>query len=57
MSSTAILKCNHCGDSRWPLHSHPNAPSVLLTLPDRDRTAGFFLARMRRVGGDGGGRL
>jgi 16S rRNA (cytosine967-C5)-methyltransferase len=42
---------------RWPLHSHPNAPSVLLTLPDRDRTAGFFLARMRRVGGDGGGRL
>jgi 16S rRNA (cytosine967-C5)-methyltransferase len=34
--------------SEWPAYSHPRAPRFLLTLPDRDRTAGFFIARMRR---------
>jgi 16S rRNA (cytosine967-C5)-methyltransferase len=35
----------------WPAYSHPLAPRFLLTLPDRDRTAGFFIARMRRSSG------
>jgi 16S rRNA (cytosine967-C5)-methyltransferase len=35
----------------WPSHSHPRAPRFLMTLPDRDRTAGFFIARMRRKSG------
>jgi 16S rRNA (cytosine967-C5)-methyltransferase len=32
------------------IHTHPRAPKVLLTMPHRDRTAGFFIARMRRMG-------
>ncbi len=31
-------------------HIHPSMPEALLTMPHRDRTAGFFIARMRRVG-------
>jgi 16S rRNA (cytosine967-C5)-methyltransferase len=31
-------------------HIHPRMSQALLTLPHRDRTAGFFIARMRRVG-------
>jgi 16S rRNA (cytosine967-C5)-methyltransferase len=31
------------------IHTHPRAPRLLLTMPHRDRTAGFFVARMRRV--------
>ncbi|HXP99419.1 MAG TPA: hypothetical protein VN845_05055, partial [Solirubrobacteraceae bacterium] len=31
------------------IHLHPHAPKVLLTMPHRDHTAGFFIARMRRV--------
>jgi 16S rRNA (cytosine967-C5)-methyltransferase len=34
----------------FPDHAHPRAPNVLLTLPHRDHTAGFFIARMRRAG-------
>lgn len=30
-------------------HPHPNMPKAVLTMPHRDRTAGFFIARMRRV--------
>ena len=26
-------------------HTHPRSPKVLLTMPHRDRTAGFFIAR------------
>ncbi|HEX5309143.1 MAG TPA: 16S rRNA (cytosine(967)-C(5))-methyltransferase RsmB [Solirubrobacteraceae bacterium] len=37
--------------SQWPAYAHPRAEHFLLTLPDRDRTAGFFIARMRRVAG------
>ncbi|HEX4837541.1 MAG TPA: RsmB/NOP family class I SAM-dependent RNA methyltransferase, partial [Solirubrobacteraceae bacterium] len=40
-----------------PAHAHPRAPKVLLTLPQRDRTAGFFVARMLRVGEPSAGRL
>lgn len=36
---------------QWPSHSHPQARRFLLTLPHRDRTAGFFIARMRRSSG------
>jgi 16S rRNA (cytosine967-C5)-methyltransferase len=33
---------------RWPAHAHPHEQGALLTLPHRDRTAGFFVARLRR---------
>ncbi len=33
-----------------PAYTHPRLTGALLTLPHRDRTAGFFIARMRRVG-------
>jgi len=39
------------------IHTHPRAPKVLLTMPHRDRTAGFFIARMRRIGDASPGRL
>ena len=32
------------------IHTHPQAPKFLLTMPHRDHTAGFFIARMRRIG-------
>jgi 16S rRNA (cytosine967-C5)-methyltransferase len=31
-------------------HTHPRVEKMLLTMPHRDHTAGFFIARMRRVG-------
>lgn len=31
-------------------HPSPRAPQTVLTLPNRDRTAGFFIARLRRRG-------
>lgn len=37
--------------NQWPAYAHPSAERFLLTLPGRDRTAGFFIARMRRVAG------
>jgi 16S rRNA (cytosine967-C5)-methyltransferase len=39
------------------IHTHPRAPNVLLTMPHRDHTAGFFIARMRRMGEPPTGRL
>jgi 16S rRNA (cytosine967-C5)-methyltransferase len=39
------------------IHTHPRAPKTLLTMPHRDRTAGFFIARMRRMGDPPTGRL
>jgi 16S rRNA (cytosine967-C5)-methyltransferase len=38
-------------------HIHPSMSKALLTMPHRDRTAGFFIARLRRVGGPSMGRL
>jgi 16S rRNA (cytosine967-C5)-methyltransferase len=38
-------------------HTHPRAPKALLTMPHRDHTAGFFIARMRRIGEPSPGRL
>jgi 16S rRNA (cytosine967-C5)-methyltransferase len=32
------------------IHTHPRVPKFLLTMPHRDHTAGFFVARMRRMG-------
>jgi 16S rRNA (cytosine967-C5)-methyltransferase len=32
---------------RWPQYAHPTRPEFLLTLPHRDRTSGFFIARLR----------
>jgi 16S rRNA (cytosine967-C5)-methyltransferase len=31
----------------WPQYAHPSRPEFLLTLPSRDRTSGFFIARLR----------
>jgi 16S rRNA (cytosine967-C5)-methyltransferase len=31
-----------------PVWQHPHVPSFLLTLPSRDGTDGFFIARLRR---------
>jgi 16S rRNA (cytosine967-C5)-methyltransferase len=31
----------------WPQYAHPKRPEFLLTLPHRDRTSGFFIARLR----------
>jgi 16S rRNA (cytosine967-C5)-methyltransferase len=31
----------------WPQFAHPTRPEFLLTLPHRDRTAGFFIAKLR----------
>jgi len=31
----------------WPQFAHPRRPEFLLTLPSRDRTSGFFIARLR----------
>jgi 16S rRNA (cytosine967-C5)-methyltransferase len=30
----------------WPQYAHPSRPEFLLTLPHRDRTSGFFVARL-----------
>jgi 16S rRNA (cytosine967-C5)-methyltransferase len=38
-------------------HTHPQVPGTLLTMPHRDHTAGFFIARMRRMGPAPTGRL
>jgi 16S rRNA (cytosine967-C5)-methyltransferase len=38
-------------------HPNPRMPKTILTLPHRDLTAGFFIARMRRVGDAPVGRL
>jgi 16S rRNA (cytosine967-C5)-methyltransferase len=34
--------------AEWPQYAHPRRPEFLLTLPHRDRTSGFFIARLRR---------
>jgi 16S rRNA (cytosine967-C5)-methyltransferase len=31
----------------WPQYAHPKRPEFLLTRPDRDKTSGFFIARLR----------
>jgi 16S rRNA (cytosine967-C5)-methyltransferase len=31
----------------WPQYAHPTRPEFLLTLPHRDRTSGFFIARLK----------
>jgi 16S rRNA (cytosine967-C5)-methyltransferase len=31
----------------WPQYAHPHRPEFLLTRPDRDKTSGFFIARLR----------
>jgi 16S rRNA (cytosine967-C5)-methyltransferase len=33
--------------AEWPQFAHPRRPEFLLTLPHRDRTSGFFIARLR----------
>jgi 16S rRNA (cytosine967-C5)-methyltransferase len=39
------------------IHTHPRAPKVLLTMPHREHTAGFFIARMRRINDASAGTL
>jgi 16S rRNA (cytosine967-C5)-methyltransferase len=33
--------------AEWPQYAHPKRPEFLLTLPSRDRTSGFFIAKLR----------
>jgi len=33
----------------WPQYAHPTRPEFVLTRPDRDRTSGFFIARLRTI--------
>jgi 16S rRNA (cytosine967-C5)-methyltransferase len=33
--------------AEWPQFSHPRRPEFVLTFPHRDRTSGFFIARLR----------
>jgi 16S rRNA (cytosine967-C5)-methyltransferase len=40
------LSVDPLGDE-WPQYAHPHRPQFLLTRPDRDRTSGFFVARLR----------
>lgn len=40
------LEAEPLGDE-WPQYAHPKRPEFLLTRPDRDRTSGFFVARLR----------
>ena len=42
----AGLEVEPLGDE-WPQYAHPTRPEFLLTRPDRDRTSGFFIARLR----------
>jgi 16S rRNA (cytosine967-C5)-methyltransferase len=42
------LEVEPLGDE-WPQYAHPRRPEFLLTLPHRDRTSGFFIARLRRA--------
>lgn len=35
--------------AEWPQYAHPSRPEFLLTRPDRDRTSGFFIARVRNL--------
>ena len=34
----------------WPQYAHPTRPQFLLTMPHRDHTSGFFIARLVNVG-------
>ena len=34
-------------EAEWPQYAHPKRPEFLLTLPHRDRTSGFFIARLK----------
>jgi 16S rRNA (cytosine967-C5)-methyltransferase len=34
-------------DEEWPQFAHRKRPEFLLTLPHRDKTSGFFIARLR----------
>jgi 16S rRNA (cytosine967-C5)-methyltransferase len=42
----AGLEVDPLGDA-WPQYAHHARPEFLLTRPDRDRTSGFFIARLR----------
>ncbi|HUZ82406.1 MAG TPA: transcription antitermination factor NusB [Gaiellaceae bacterium] len=33
--------------AEWPQYAHPARPEFLLTLPHRDKTSGFFIARLK----------
>ncbi|HEY3962693.1 MAG TPA: transcription antitermination factor NusB [Gaiellaceae bacterium] len=41
------LEPEHLGEE-WPRYAHPKRPEFLLTLPTRDLTSGFFIARLRK---------
>ncbi len=48
LESHAIFEAEDLG-SRVPVWKHPTMPQHLQTLPHRDRTDGFFIARLKRA--------
>lgn len=43
------LVLDHSLAETWPRYEHPHRQGTLLTLPHRDRTSGFFIARLLRT--------
>jgi 16S rRNA (cytosine967-C5)-methyltransferase len=50
LANHAGWRADRLGDEH-PAYAHPEDPSFLRTLPHRHGTDGFFIARLRRVGG------
>ena len=44
----SILAADDLGSSEWSVWQHGSRPMYLQTLPHRDATDGFFVARLRR---------
>ena len=44
------LAIDHSLVETWPHYEHPHRKGTLLTLPNRHRTSGFFIARLLRIG-------
>lgn len=44
------LVLDHSLAKTWPQYEHPHREGILLTLPHRDKTSGFFIARLLRTG-------
>jgi 16S rRNA (cytosine967-C5)-methyltransferase len=43
------LVLDHSLAETWPRYEHPHRKGTLLTLPHRDGTSGFFIARLKRT--------
>jgi 16S rRNA (cytosine967-C5)-methyltransferase len=50
LDQTNGLAVDHSLAKTWPQYEHPHRKGTLLTLPNRHRTSGFFIARLVRTG-------